>query len=481
MTCRRLPLIRRCACAESRLAAIAALVFLLSSAIHGYAADSRAGRSPHPCSFSDSAFVPATDVNALDAYEDAISQLLKQEKFADLECLADAARTGKTRFSGGIWKLREIYDGLGTPRPGQPTADDWKKHLKLIERWTDDYPDSNTARIALAQSYVNYGWDARGGGTSDDVSQSGWKLLHDRMEKAKKVLDEISTTNTDPTWYLIMQQVAQGEDWDLPKTAALFQQAAAFEPDFQYYYRMYAFVLQPKWSGQEGDAARFAGESADRVGGDAGDILYFQIAAVIACACQESEFGHFSWPRLQRGFAALEKKFGPSLNNVNSFALMACKFGDWEVADAAFKRMGDNWQKDLWITEAWFKQNRDTAAQVGPMALHVRTLFQSAEANMQTPEGLAYRDKVRETLVAIEKPCMEKQPDPAIFQLLIQVEKDGSVSDGRAKTQSTVAQCVLGILYASHLKNETVFPPPPKAPYAVVLDVNPATVSAAAK
>ncbi len=357
------------------------------------------------------AFDPGTDVHAFDAYEDAIAQLLKQEKFADLECAADAARIGKTRFSGGIWKLREIYNGLGTPRPGHPTADDWKRNFKLIERWNDEYPNSNTARIALAQSYANYAWDARGDGTSDEVSQSGWKLLNDRMEKAKKTLDGIPA-NTDPTWYLIMQQVAQGQGWDLPKSTALFQQAAAFEPDFQYYYRIHASILQPKWSGQKGDAARFAEETANRVGGDAGDVLYFQIAAVILCACQESEFGQFSWPRLQKGFTALEQKFGPSLTNVNSFALMACKFGDWKVADAAFKRIGDSWQQDLWLTQDWFKQNRDTAAQAAPMELHVRTLVQSAEANMQTPEGLAYRDKVREATACDRKTVSAKRDRP---------------------------------------------------------------------
>ena len=56
--------------------------------------------------------------------------------------------------------------------------------------------------------------------------------------------------------------------------------------------------------------------------GDAGDILYFQIAEGILCACKESEFGHFSWPRLQKGFTALEKQYGTSMISVNSFALM---------------------------------------------------------------------------------------------------------------------------------------------------------------
>jgi hypothetical protein len=136
-------------------------------------------------------------------------------------------------------------------------------------------------------------------------------------------------------------------------------------------------------------------------------------------------------------------------------------------------------KKDLWVTQDWFKQNRHTAAQAAPVELHVRTLVRSAAANMQTPEGLAYRGKVREALLGIVRPCRQKDADPAIFQLLIQVEKDGSVSDARAQNQSAFAQCVLGILYASHLKKETSFPPPPKAPYAMVLDVNPTMISAA--
>ncbi|GAC1429602.1 MAG: hypothetical protein NVS1B11_28920 [Terriglobales bacterium] len=52
-----------------------------------------------------------------------------------------------------------------------------------------------------------------------------------------------------------------------------------------------------------------------------------------------------SWPRLQSGFAALEKQYGSSLLNVNAFALMAYKFDNSVAADAAFKPLATSGTK----------------------------------------------------------------------------------------------------------------------------------------
>ena len=57
------------------------------------------------CGFSDAAFDTSTDIRAVQRYQDAIAQLLKQEKFSELDCIAEQARAAKARFSGGMWKL----------------------------------------------------------------------------------------------------------------------------------------------------------------------------------------------------------------------------------------------------------------------------------------------------------------------------------------------------------------------------------------
>jgi hypothetical protein len=462
----------------------AAFILLLAlfqtTQAHAFNGSEKLGTS---CGFSDAAFDPTTDVHAFTAYQDAIAELLKQEQFDELDCLADAARASKAKFSGGTWKLVEIYLGLESPRPGHPTHEDWNTHLQLVEKWTHHNPESITAHIALAESHVEFAWDARGDGYADSVSDSGWKIFSEQMDEAKSILDDASTLKAKcPEWYLAMEQVAQGQTWDLPRFKALVDQAIASEPTFAYYYRVYAFYLQPKWAGEEGDPARFAEEAANKIGGDAGDALYFQIANKIVCGCKDPEFMHFSWPRLQKGFAALEKLYGVSLVNVNSYGLMAVNNGDWVIADTEFKRIGDNWDKDTWQTEAWFKQNRDSAAQVAPLQLRTRAFHEEAEANMKSPAGETYRKNLDPKLTAFEQECIsEANSDPSKFDLFLQVGKDGSAEEAHTEKRPTAfGTCVMKAIYATYVKKETPFPPPPGPSYKMILEVDPATLHASA-
>jgi hypothetical protein len=467
-----------------RISAIAMLLLMLPHRASADAAATKTQAASRQCAFSDTEFDPGTDVHALDRYRDAIAQLLKQEKFGDLDCVADAARTGKTRFPGGAWKLRNLYIGLEEPRPGHATQEDWLQHLDLLERWTHRNPQSITAPVALAEAYASYAWDARGDGSSDTVSGSGWKLFGERIAKAKTILDEASALSSKcPDWYVAMLQVAQGQSWELPRETALFQQAVAFEPAYQYYYRFHATLLLPKWSGEEGYAARFAEQSADRVGGEAGDALYFLIAEVIVCACEDAEFSHFSWPRVQKGFAALEKKYGSSLISVNSFALMAANSSDWVAADSAFKRIGDNWDKDAWRTLAWFKQNKESAAQVAPIIIRIRASRKEALANMETREGQAYLKTVEQKLTTFEQPCLkDSNGDQTKFEMELSVGEKGNAELAQSEQrQNAFAVCVMRSLYQSFLKKETPFPPPPHASYWLLLELDPATFAASAK
>ena len=481
MTYRALPLSRLARKLSAIRIILALIVLMLGHAANAAATDKQAQPVPS-CWFSDAAYDPATDVLAIEAYRNAVAQLLKQEQFDQLDCIANAARGGKTRFSGGAWKLRQLYFGLDTPRPGHPTQEDWQKHFELVERWRKQNPNSITAPIVLAESYISYGWDARGDGYADKVSDSGWKLFSERLERAKSILDQVAPAKC-PDWYVAMLNVARGESWDLSQHLAILNEAIAFEPAYQYYYRIVADYLQPKWSGEEGDPARFAEEQANRVGGDAGDILYFLISEGILCGCNESEFGHFSWPRLQKGYAALEKQYGVSLISVNAIALMASKSGDWEVADTAFKRMGDEWDRDLWANEGWYKHNRDTAAQAAPMMARAHAIRKEAQANMETPEGQAYRKKLEKKLSSYEQSCLkESNGDAHKFEFFVQVAKDGAAQNAQTETRPDhFAYCLMRTLYDSYTKKKTPLPIPPQDGYWVLLQLDPTTLTASTK
>jgi hypothetical protein len=219
------------------------------------------------------------------------------------------------------------------------------------------------------------------------------------------------------------------------------------------------------------------------VGGDAGDILYFQIAGEIVCHCQEPEFNHFSWPRLQKGFAALEKDRGVSLLVVNRFAEMATVFQDWVAADAAFKRLGDGWSEDIWGTEAYYKQIRDTAAQVAPLQLRARADQKEAQDNMLTPAGAAYRKQIEPKLTSFEQACL-KDATGALQKsdLFLKIGKDGSVENAETmKPPDAFTVCVMRALYLSYTQKQTPFAAPPQPSYWLLVEVDPATLAASTK
>lgn len=106
-----------------------------------------------PCPRTDDLdFDAATDVHAFDHYADAIASLLKDEQFAQLDCIANSVRSTQARFSGGSLKLVKFYNGVDEPRPGHPTEEDWQNHLRRVEHWVTSSPESISARIALAKS-----------------------------------------------------------------------------------------------------------------------------------------------------------------------------------------------------------------------------------------------------------------------------------------------------------------------------------------
>ena len=229
-----------------------------------------------------------TDARALSDFSQAAYDLMKAGKFVQLDCVASSVRSKKERSAGGMWKIHAIYADLGKP-PLHPTVEDWRAHMAMVNRWVALRPQSITARIALAESYIEWAQDARGTGFADTVSESGWKLYKQRLAKAKQILDKATALPVkDPEWYVTMQKIALGT-FGPEANRDLFARAVKFEPGYYYYYQRYAQSILPKWS-KEGETEKFAQESADQIGGDAGDAIYFRIASnLLICNCQDQQ------------------------------------------------------------------------------------------------------------------------------------------------------------------------------------------------
>jgi Domain of unknown function (DUF4034) len=440
--------------------------------------------NPNPCNVSETDAAGfngdfSVDIHAFQNFKDTASRILKQEKFVELDCLADRARSGKERLPGGLWKIHLLYQGLRYPvlYPVHATQEDWTGHLQLLQRWVNARPESITARVALALAYLGYASDARGTGYANTVSESGWKLFGERTAEAQRILKEASKlTGKCPEWYVAMQMVSVNQSWSVVDARALFEEANKFEPEYYTYARDLAYYLLPKWSGKAGDTEKFLQEAADRIGGDKGDILYFQVAAAdyVICGCDDNP--GLSWDRIKRGFEASEKRYGVSMENLNRIAYLASYFGDRDpiYADKIFTRIGEQWDQASWESKEDFEKMKKWVSAVAPMAAQARVIEETAEANEQTPEGARYKAVFEKTYRELLQQCVRTDGGSVTqwegkFKTLANLGAKGTVEEFGIQSMGPVVMCLNKKLRTFQQEKATPFPPPPQAPYWIEL------------
>lgn len=309
---------------------------------------------------------PAKDTGDTEGqYANQIAAYLVEKNYGALDQAARDARTNKTRFKGGAWKLYIFYDSLGKPTMGAAATDeDWTYHIARLKDWQAARPESVTAQIALAQTYEIYASQARGGGYANTVSDTGWKLYQERVDMAAATLAEAAKLKEKcPHWYEAMQNVALAQGWDKPQARKLFDDATAFEPTYYHYYREYANYLLPKWYGQPGESEAFAEEISNKVGGKEGKFIYFEIATLVTCQCDSdaSNIENFSWPKIKEGYAALGELYGYSNLKLNRFAHMAVEANDKAAAQQAFSMIGNDWDHSVWRSGRKFEDAKNWA------------------------------------------------------------------------------------------------------------------------
>jgi hypothetical protein len=159
-----------------------------------------------------------------------------------------------------------------------------------------------------------------------------------------------------------MMQVGLAQGWDRERMHQVLEDGVKFEPGYYYLYLQYANYLLPKWHGQAGDASSFAGASADALGGDAGDLLYFEIGTeLIRHGNGDFPVHEMDWERLQRGYQAAVSQYGSTHFPENELAFMAWKFQDAAVARQQFALIGDDWNPSVWRDRNSFDRARDWA------------------------------------------------------------------------------------------------------------------------
>ncbi len=397
-----------------------------------------------------------------------IRQNFQQDNFAALDAAADQARESKERFPGGDWKLYVFYRTLTWPNSATLASDQqWKAHLNRLEQWKDKSTKSQTARIALANAWVEYAnlayssredWIDLAEDWTGFGKRKGGKEFSERLRKAEKALGfdtksffagiakglkREATVKPDPKlpsscphWYFVVMALQRGrpsDEWR--KYDAAFANGIAMEPGYYYLYQTRAFDLLPQNYGVKGEWENFAEDSAKRLGGNEGDIVYYMIVSYVMPR-YVSRDGHGDFFRdnptiwgqkIWDGYKQIEEGYGTSKYRQNEMALIASKAQQYAVAKILFDRIGEDWDERVWQKKAVYDGYRNMAR--AKASTTATTLIKDLSVLKATlSSSLAAYQKSQDVVIqaVVEYPASESDSDSglevgmAAFALVIQ-------------------------------------------------------------
>jgi hypothetical protein len=351
----------------AQLSLILAFLFVQSGcqlvAMWPRSTQSRSNRNSQQTTQKKSSTPAAKPGPQYDAYARDVSQHWASDDYGWLENEARRLRATKERLPGGYWKLRVLYEGV------EGTVDSDSSDERTAQR-----PGCVMARILLADAWLSYAWKARGTDYASKVERENWVLFKERLRRANEVLAEaFSLEEKCPELYLSALRASLGNGGDREAFEELFEQGITLEPTYYSLYNAKAIYLLPQWYGETGEWERFAEDSANKIGGDQGDIILF---AVYARMMSNSDFEFMQKhqaiaPRLINGFRAIDKLYGASPQRLNQACLISFFANDDTLPAEFMKRIGEDSDLSVWRAASAFNVYRQEALmRIGELPRH---------------------------------------------------------------------------------------------------------------
>ncbi len=235
------------------------------------------------------------------AIEESARSLIEKRDYAGLEKLANSIRLKQLVDSSGYLRIHHLYDACGLDNLSE---DETEKRISNVRLWVQKYPQSPTARIALATILIDYAWQARGTGYSNTVSREGWKLFEQRLKDAWAQLESVKKRPAD--WYRWALKVGLGQSWSNERYDQVYNECRKRFPKLDEVIWARANRLLPKWHGKLGDSeALLNAELRKRSGADA-DVFYAQTVLFMT---DISNLESFDWQRMRRGFEEIIRRY----------------------------------------------------------------------------------------------------------------------------------------------------------------------------
>lgn len=253
-------------------------------------------------------------------------------------------------FDDGRLRLTALGQGF---RSAFNNEKDWSKSLARVEELKKKFPNKPFVALAEVEYWEAYAWNARGGGYASSVTQEGWKLFHERLMRAEKVLIDTKPYSANlPVWYSAMVNIQSLLNRPEDQRDKVLMEGIKRYPT---YYPIYFGMLEhltPKWGGSWDTVDNMIVWSVEQTKATEGNSMYARLYWVASGGLPEGESlfkdTHASWPKMKRGFEDLMTHHPKSKWNLNNFAMFSCMAGDKKTFLTLRKRIG----KDV-IDAAW--------------------------------------------------------------------------------------------------------------------------------
>jgi hypothetical protein len=251
--------------------------------------------------------------------------LYAAEKFYELDKLAKELRKSKTSLADGSSLIRCFYRELEGKAEDETQVN---RNLQKAQKWLSAYPKSPTARVFLSDCYIDFAWIAHGEREANSVTKRGGELFHQRLAKAKALLDgDPSIKQECPCAYFEYSRVASGQDWNRAEYDKLISDCHRVWPSYKgidMQKCQYLLSLpEHRWED-------YAKQRADEIGGTQGDELYAQMVWRTTCNCHKvfNKSSHFDWNRVKSGFRQIFNHYPNDMSARTVFIKLAANAGD---------------------------------------------------------------------------------------------------------------------------------------------------------
>ena len=297
--------------------------------------------------------ITLTEEKERDDFRANIRALVLKNDFQSLESQAEDFRSNKSRFQNGYWKLRAFYVAFGDLAENVGDQS-WSEFIGKLQQWARDYTNSITPRLALAEAYRGYAWVARGTDTGDKVTETGAKLMNERLAKSFDCLRQAKSllkNKKDFGFYAITLRVCLGAGLNRAAYEKLFDTGVQNAQDYSPIYEYKAYYLLPRWYGQQGEWETFARTISKQKNIPGSEEIFARVALYLrdlGYFYQEFSASDASWEDLKSSFHVIEKNYPDSLEIKSILCLISIKLCDYKEGREQMKLLDGKVDLSVW-------------------------------------------------------------------------------------------------------------------------------------